>query len=143
MYGADISCPGTPNPHTLGAFLEGLCEANAAWYFAERKAGREPPCCSKCAGVVYEPDSKATSHRFTGMDEMIANPGRGWSCKEIAAFDAGVARGKSLLTGATAQHARSANFVRLQNRGARKFHALVVAGGQEKDPSRTLKRSAE
>ena len=93
-YGADIACPGRPSAYVLGQFLEGLTEANCLWYLAQRRAGVKPECCAKCAGVLYDPGTPARSHRFTGADQLIASPTRGWSCIEIAAFDAGVARSK-------------------------------------------------
>lgn len=138
MYSATVQCPGTASAYVLQAILEGLTEANCAWYLDQVKRGHKPPCCSKCAGVRYRAAGVAQDHDFAGCDRMIAEPRRGYPCRSVAAFDAGVARAKSMLRGATMQHARNQNYVLVKEKAPGRFAALAVLAGQVKDPTKSL-----
>ncbi len=138
MYSAEVQCPGVPNVYTLGTLLEALTEANCAWYLDQVQKGVKPPCCAKCMKVRYRPAGRATRHVWAGADRMVAEPGAGYPCRSIAAYDAGVERAKAILRGASMEHARRNNYVLVKKTGAGKFHALAVVKGKVTDPSREL-----
>lgn len=139
MYRAEVTYPGKPSLYVLGLQLEALCEANARWYLDELAAGRKPACCAKCAGAVYKPDSITV--RWRGGSEICAHPNAGYSCHEIAAWDAGVKRAKAVLEGTPPDEARAAyrcEFVPGKNGP----HAVVLTPEGMVDGTKTMRRAA-
>ena len=113
----------------LAELLETLVQDNQAWIRKMQDMGIEPPCCSKCGGVLYRaPDQEDYEHgaiMFKCAPDMFAD-GVG-ACGPIAAYDAAALRE---LEGADA-------WVEIEDGGGgpSSYHAIVGTPGGTHDPT--------
>lgn len=136
MYRADLTLPGTPCLYVLGTLLEALIEANCRWYLEEIRAGRKPPCCAGCGGVVWAPDD--VTRRWRGGSQMVDHPSAGYSCHEIAGYDCGVARAKLVLQGVPMVEARRVTYGDFEQRRDGTLHAIYVTPKGKQDGTRKM-----
>lgn len=118
---------------TLEDLLFELQKANEDWMLYMLEQGFKPPCCAKCAGVLYrEPsefDYKNGSILFKSAADVLRD--KVAACGSIAAYDAAAA---NVMEGGEAR----VHIVKVA--GAGNYHAVIMTPGGIEDPTIEMER---
>ena len=129
-----LSASGQDEVDELVDILEILVEDNMRWIARMRELGVEPPCCSKCGGVLYrlpsEEDYAAGAILFKCAPDMFADGVA--ACGTIAAYNVAAIR---VIEGGDA-------WVVIEDGdgGASSYHAVVGTPEGIVDPTETMER---
>lgn len=123
--------------------LERVAELNTDWYLAEWAAGKDPPCCAECGGILYDPDDPSDDVHVDHVAEVIRK-GRA-SCGSVVAMNLGHERAEAIKGGMLRDQARRTwlPYVTVENNDARGFvcHAQIKTPKGIINPVADLKRA--
>lgn len=126
------------------AAVERAAEANTDWYLAEWAAGRRPPCCAECGGILYAPDPPSHAIIVDTAPVVIAK-GRA-SCGSVVAMNLGHERAEAIKGGMSREQARRAwlPYVTTESDDARGLvcHARIKTPTGILNPVEDLKRAS-
>ncbi len=121
MYRVTLDLPGAPHPGVLAAFLEAVALSNALWFLREWSDGRDPPCCCRCADVLYAPEALDVGTWCVGLPMAFDLPTA--SCHTAAAVTVGHKRAKDVRGGLSMAAARARHSVELHPTEKHYWHA--------------------
>lgn len=124
--------------------LEAAAEFNTDWYLAEWAAGRKPPCCAGCGGILYAPDPPSYDIHVDTTPVVLAK-GKA-SCGSVVAMGIGHDRAEAIAKGMSREQARRTwlPWVTTENNDARGLvcHARVKTPQGIENPVAELKRAS-
>lgn len=116
----------------LDDILETLVQDNEVWIRKMQAMGIDPPCCSKCGGVLYRPpeqeDYEHGAILFKCAPDMFADGVA--ACGSIAAYDAAALR--------VLEDADAWVVIEDGGGGASSYHAIVGTPNGTHDPTASM-----
>jgi hypothetical protein len=133
----DLQTDHAPGARELSALVDAAAWATARWAAVELEAGRDPPCCLGCAGLLYLPDApSADLVRLRTGAALLA--GRTASCGEVVAYQLGKLRAQR---GRAGLEDSGAGWPVVEPRGAGRYHAVIrMPDGTVWDPCDEMMR---
>lgn len=122
-YRFAIDLPGEPSPEVLLPLIDAAAVSNALWYLEEWKAGKDPPCCAGCAGLLWLPDEHAIESLLVALPRAFAVATA--SCHTAAAISVGHERAVDLREGCPWDLAMVRHRPELRLTGTRQWHAFM------------------
>lgn len=138
MYRVTLDLPGVPHPAVLHRLVDAVATSNALWFLDQWAKGKDPPCCCKCAGVLYKPEEPTPLGTWcVGLPRAFEMPTA--SCHTATAVSVGHSRAKDVRDGCPFEVAMNRHTVLLEQQGPVYWHALYLRpDGEVRDVTKKM-----